>query len=208
MLCFDKMLLNLPNERIQIRVLEKMITVFIVQRPPILFCPLFQKPRKEDLAILRKKILTLCPNIVWLLSDKAFHLNTNHSVFLAHETYYFFDPAALSHCYESRFLQTKQGLYRLPLLTIDLSQPFLKESAVQKKDEDFFFPVRKNLFYFKGDTTDRMNSPLFEQALLQRKNFIETTFSKHWPLRIWIFLKHLILAFYFFLLKKLDGHST
>ena len=96
--------------------------------------------------------------------------------------------------YDLRYVQTASGLYPLPLYPVNIAR-FLQKSQ-NLPGEHLLFPQRPCLFYFEGDSTGRLQNPLFLQSIEQRAQYTRPSFKQS--------IQHMFLQLYSLLQKKLD----
>ncbi len=121
---------------------------------------------------LKKAIKISSFQIVWILpiSEISSYLFRKKLLFTLQPLYFLFQNSdgSLS-LYDYRYLKTENSIYKLPPVDVDITTLHLKTSELQEK-ESLLFPKRDSLFYFRGDTTDRLQYPSYEKALFLKKH--------------------------------------
>ncbi len=161
--------------------------------------PLFTRSKEDPSFCLLPKFLTLkkakklknlqssYPFLVWIFPTKKLNSYLVRPKLLkALQPLYFLSGSII---YDQRYLKTEKALYKLPPVQIDICRLLHKTEQLQSEENEFFYPERSIPFYFKGDTTDRIQLPSYSKALSFRKTAPQES---------------LLSFIYFFLKKKLD----
>ncbi len=135
------------------------------QDPAFCLLPKFTTLRKA-----RKLASLKIPNLVWLLpvGPLTSHIANPKLLEILEPLYFLSDDV-----YDRRYLKAEKSLYKLPLVKVDISTSFLKTEEMQDKEKALFYPKRAFSFYFKGDTTDRIQSTSYLKALEQRLELLK-----------------------------------
>ena len=113
-----------------------------------------------------KKLASLkIPHLVWILPvGPLTSYIVNPKLLEILEPLYFLSD----HIYDRRYLKGEKSLYKLPPVQVDISTFFPKTEKMQDKEKALFYPKRAFSFYFKGDTTDRLQHSSYSKALEHR----------------------------------------
>jgi hypothetical protein len=142
--------------------------------------PLFVRSPEDPSFCLLPKFITLrkarklaslkIPHLVWILPvGQLTSYIVNPKLLEILEPLYFLSD----HIYDRRYLRAEKSLYKLPPVKVDISTFFLKTTEMLDKEKALFYPKRAFSFYFKGDTTDRLQSTSYLKALDHRLDLLK-----------------------------------